>query len=55
MSATTMPRIDTNVIVRGLKTSHMVELEGHEFILRMTPSGAYELAQAILTVIGEIR
>jgi len=44
-----------DVIVRGLKASKSVELEGQDFILRMTPAKAYELASAMFEVLGEIR
>jgi len=53
MSTATIQEAD--VIVRGFKTSKMLELVGEDFILRMTPAKAYELASAMFEVLGEIR
>lgn len=46
--------VQADVTVVGYTISKRVELESKDFTLRMTPAKAYELAAAILTVVGEI-
>jgi len=51
---TMTPTRHTDVTVRGLTTSRILELEVSEFTIRMTPVKAYELALAMLKVLDVI-
>lgn len=45
----------TDVVVVGHRDTKRVDIESDDFIIRMTPMKAFELALAVLTVAKELR